>query len=53
VVGGIVLGVLQNLAGLFIGSRALALAPFVVIMLVLVLRPQGLFGGGSAQAKKV
>jgi branched-subunit amino acid ABC-type transport system permease component len=29
------------------------LAPFVVIMLVLVLRPQGLFGGGSAQAKKV
>jgi branched-chain amino acid transport system permease protein len=53
VVGGIVLGVLQNLAGLFIGSRALALAPFVVIMVVLVLRPQGLFGGGGAQAKKV
>lgn len=53
IVGGILLGVLQNLAGLFIGARALAVAPFVVIMLVLVLRPQGLFGGAAAQAKKV
>lgn len=53
VAGGILLGVLQNLAGLFIGARALALAPFVVIMLVLVLRPQGLFGGGAAHTKKV
>ena len=45
VVGGILLGILQNLAGLFISSRAIAVVPFLIIMTVLTLRPQGLFGG--------
>src|SRR5690606_5013910 len=45
IVGGIVLGVIQNLVGLFISSQAISVAPFLVIMLILVLRPQGLFGG--------
>lgn len=45
VVGGIVLGIVQNLAGLFISSQVISVIPFVVIMLVLIFAPQGLFGG--------
>ena len=52
VAGGIVLGVVQNLIGLYVSSRAISLAPFLVIMIVLLLRPQGLFAGRAA-AKKV
>ena len=52
IVGGIMLGVIQNLVGLFFSSRAISVAPFLVIMLILVLRPQGLFGG-QVMVKKV
>ena len=52
VVGGIILGVIQNLVGLFLSARAISVAPFMVIMIILVLRPQGLFGG-PVVAKKV
>jgi branched-chain amino acid transport system permease protein len=52
VAGGILLGVVQNLIGLFVSSRAISLAPFLVIMVVLLLRPQGLFAG-NVTAKKV
>ena len=52
VAGGILLGVVQNLIGVFVSSRAISLAPFLVIMLVLLVRPQGLFAG-KATAKKV
>jgi branched-chain amino acid transport system permease protein len=52
VAGGIVLGVIQNLVGIFVSSRAISLAPFLVIMIVLLVRPQGLFAGKVA-AKKV
>jgi branched-chain amino acid transport system permease protein len=45
VVGGILLGIIQNLVGVTISSTAIAVTPFVVIMLVLVFRPQGLLGG--------
>ena len=44
VVGGIALGVVQNLVGIFISPQAISVTPFFVIMLVLLLRPQGLFG---------
>ncbi|HUN49091.1 MAG TPA: branched-chain amino acid ABC transporter permease [Stellaceae bacterium] len=44
VVGGIVLGVLQNLVGIFISPQAIVVTPFFIIMLVLLIRPQGLFG---------
>jgi branched-chain amino acid transport system permease protein len=44
VIGGIVLGVVQNLVGVMFSPQAMSVTPFVVIMLVLVLRPQGLFG---------
>jgi branched-chain amino acid transport system permease protein len=52
VIGGIVLGVVQNLIGIFVGSRAISLAPFLVIIFVLLVRPQGLFAG-TYRAKKV
>jgi branched-chain amino acid transport system permease protein len=52
VAGGIVLGIVQNLIGLFINSRAISLAPFLVIMIVLLVRPQGLFAS-NVRAKKV
>ena len=52
VAGGVVLGVVQNLIGLYVYSRAISLAPFLVIMIVLLVRPQGLFAG-SVRAKKV
>ena len=45
VVGGFVIGISENLVGLFVSSRAIVVAPFLAIMLVLILRPQGLFGG--------
>jgi branched-chain amino acid transport system permease protein len=45
VVGGILLGVVQNMVGVFVSSQAISVVPFLVIMLVLALRPQGLFGG--------
>lgn len=52
IVGGVILGVGQNMVGLFISSKAIAVAPFVAIMLVLVLKPEGLFGG-KPHVKKV
>jgi len=52
ILGGILLGVIQNLVGIYVGSNAISVAPFVVIMLILALRPQGLLGGRVA-AKKV
>jgi branched-chain amino acid transport system permease protein len=51
VVGGILLGIVQNLVGIAISSEAISVAPFLVIMLVLILRPQGLFGGRVAVRK--
>jgi branched-chain amino acid transport system permease protein len=45
VVGGFIIGIVENMVGLFVSSRAIVVAPFVAIMLVLILRPQGLFGG--------
>ena len=44
VIGGIILGVLQNFVGILISPQAMSVTPFFVIMLILVLRPQGLFG---------
>lgn len=51
IVGGFLLGIGQNLVGVLISSSAISVTPFVVIMLVLTLRPQGLFGGVFRQKK--
>ncbi|GAB1577344.1 branched-chain amino acid ABC transporter permease [Bordetella petrii] len=52
VLGGFVIGIAENLVGLFISTNAIVVAPFVAIMVVLLLRPQGLLGG-KLQVKKV
>ena len=44
VVGGLSLGVIENLAGGYIDTSLVDVSPFVLIILVLLLRPQGLFG---------
>lgn len=52
VLGGFVIGIVENLVGLFVSTNAIVVAPFVAIMLVLLFRPQGLLGG-RPQVKKV
>ncbi|HEY0297487.1 MAG TPA: branched-chain amino acid ABC transporter permease [Bordetella sp.] len=52
VIGGILLGVLQNLVGIFVSPQAITVTPFFIIMLVLVVRPNGLFGE-AMRLKKV
>jgi branched-chain amino acid transport system permease protein len=52
IIGGLLLGVIENLVGLFVSAQAIAVAPFLVIMVVLIARPQGLFGG-TATVKKL
>lgn len=44
VVGGVILGVVQNFIGILFSPQAMSVTPFFVIMLILVLRPHGLFG---------
>ncbi len=51
IAGGVLLGIVENLVGLFVSTQAIAVAPFLVIMAVLVLRPQGLFAGRAAMRK--
>jgi branched-chain amino acid transport system permease protein len=51
VVGGILLGVLQNFVGILILPQAISVTPFFVIMIVLMLRPEGLFGEKIAAKK--
>jgi branched-chain amino acid transport system permease protein len=52
VFGGITLGIAQNFVGVLVSPQAIAVTPFVVIMVVLVLRPHGLFGE-AIRPKKV
>ena len=51
VVGGILLGIVQNMVGIFISPQAIAVTPFFVIMLVLLIRPQGFFDKTLAYKK--
>lgn len=52
VVGGLLIGVIENMVGLFISTNAIVVAPFLAILLTLIVRPQGLLGG-KVQVKKV
>ena len=42
--GGIILGVLQTLGGYFFGPASQMLIVYVIILAILAIRPQGLFG---------
>jgi branched-chain amino acid transport system permease protein len=49
VVGGILVGVVESLAGGYIHSSAMEVAPFLVIMAVLIARPSGLLTFGRVR----
>lgn len=51
VIGGFMVGIAENLVGTFISSNAIVVTPFVAIMAVLLVRPQGLFGGKPVPKK--
>ena len=44
VIGGLFVGIAESMAGGYIHSSVMEVSPFVVIMIVLVLRPSGLLG---------
>lgn len=47
VVGSLIIGVAENLAGGYLGAQYKVTVAFVLIVLVLALKPRGLFGGGA------
>ena len=49
VLGGLIVGIAESLAGGYIHSSVMELSPFLVIMVVLVLRPTGLLGARAAR----
>jgi branched-chain amino acid transport system permease protein len=52
VLGGLIIGVVENMVGLFVSTNAIVVAPFLAILVTLIFRPQGLLGG-KPQVKKV
>ncbi|MEW6266256.1 MAG: branched-chain amino acid ABC transporter permease [Thermodesulfobacteriota bacterium] len=51
VVGGILIGIVENMAGVYIASQMIVVTPFLLIMITLLVRPGGLFT--SVVQKKV
>ena len=49
VVGGLLLGLLETYAGAFFGATFKNLVPFGVLILILLVRPQGLAGASSVR----
>lgn len=47
VVGGLLIGILEQLAGGYISTALIDIFAFIVILIVLLLRPTGLFGRGE------
>ena len=48
VLGGVLLGVLQNVLGFYLGTVFIEITAYVVTILVLLIRPSGLFGRQAA-----
>jgi branched-chain amino acid transport system permease protein len=44
VIGALFLGVAELMVGFYLGSEYVEITPYVVILLVLMIRPSGLFG---------
>ena len=44
IIGGLSLGILENLIGGYVSSALVEITAYLVIVVVLVIRPQGLFG---------
>ncbi len=51
IIGGLSVGLIETYSGVLIGSAFKNLVPFVLLMVLLVFRPQGLFG--TAEVKRV
>jgi branched-chain amino acid transport system permease protein len=51
IVGGLAVGLIETFAGVLVGSTFKNLVPFILLMVLLVFRPQGLFG--AAEIKRV
>ena len=49
VVGGLLLGVAESLAGAYLGIALRGTLAFAVIVIVLLVRPEGLFGGSQSE----
>jgi branched-chain amino acid transport system permease protein len=47
IVGGLIIGVIEALAGLYLPEGFKDIAAYVVVLVMLVLKPNGLFGGAS------
>jgi branched-chain amino acid transport system permease protein len=48
-VGGLAVGLIETFSGVIVGSTFKNLVPFLLLMLLLVFRPQGLFGAADIQ----
>ena len=44
VLGGVTIGVVESLAGVYLPEGFKDIAPYVVVLVMLVVRPNGLFG---------
>jgi branched-chain amino acid transport system permease protein len=51
IIGGLAVGLIETFSGVLVGSTFKNLVPFIILMLLLVFRPYGLFG--VAEAKRV
>ncbi len=49
VVGGVAIGLVEHLFGGYVGRDFKAMYPFILMLLIIALRPQGLFTRGSVQ----
>ncbi|MDY7030452.1 MAG: branched-chain amino acid ABC transporter permease [Thermodesulfobacteriota bacterium] len=44
IIGGLLVGILENLAGGFIDPKIAEITPYIILLLVLIFKPEGLFG---------
>ena len=44
VVGGVLIGVIESMAGFYLAQGWKDVAPYIVLLVVLLLKPEGLFG---------
>lgn len=51
IAGGMTLGIIQNLAGAYLSAEIKNMVPFLILLLILIIRPQGFFG--EKEARKV
>jgi branched-chain amino acid transport system permease protein len=47
IVGGLIIGVIEAMAGLYMPEGFKDIAAYVVVLLMLVIKPNGLFGGSA------